>query len=94
MVSPIGHEWDVVSSGPHVSADHCMTASIACPKCGHHSDETIPEDRCLFFFECPNCHAVLKPKPGDCCVFCSYGDTKCPSAACTPREADDSLEFA
>jgi hypothetical protein len=21
---------------------------------------------------------LLRPKPGDCCVFCSYGDMKCP----------------
>jgi hypothetical protein len=21
---------------------------------------------------------VLRPKPGDCCVFCSYGSVKCP----------------
>ena len=22
--------------------------------------------------------APLRPKPGDCCVFCSYGTVKCP----------------
>jgi hypothetical protein len=21
---------------------------------------------------------LLKPKPGDCCVFCSYGSVACP----------------
>jgi hypothetical protein len=21
---------------------------------------------------------LLRPKPGDCCVFCSYGSVKCP----------------
>ena len=25
-----------------------------------------------------SCGALLKPKPGDCCVFCSYGDVPCP----------------
>jgi len=24
------------------------------------------------------CGARLKPKPGDCCVFCSYGSVPCP----------------
>jgi hypothetical protein len=24
------------------------------------------------------CGQRLKPKPGDCCVFCSYGDIVCP----------------
>jgi hypothetical protein len=31
-----------------------------------------------FFYECPACHVTLKPKPGDCCVFCSYGDKRYP----------------
>nr|WP_281243396.1 GDCCVxC domain-containing (seleno)protein [Roseovarius lutimaris] len=22
--------------------------------------------------------AVLRPKPGDCCVYCSYADVACP----------------
>nr|WP_304572174.1 GDCCVxC domain-containing (seleno)protein [Salinisphaera sp. LB1] len=22
---------------------------------------------------------MLKPKPGDCCVFCSFGTVPCPS---------------
>jgi hypothetical protein len=22
--------------------------------------------------------AQLRPKPGDCCVFCSFGSVKCP----------------
>ncbi|HEY7997903.1 MAG TPA: GDCCVxC domain-containing (seleno)protein, partial [Pseudolabrys sp.] len=24
------------------------------------------------------CGERLKPKPGDCCVFCSYGSVPCP----------------
>jgi hypothetical protein len=23
---------------------------------------------------------VIEPRPGDCCVYCSYGSVKCPSA--------------
>ena len=38
----------------------------------------MPTDQCVFFYECPHCHTVLKPKPGDCCVYCSYGDKRCP----------------
>lgn len=38
----------------------------------------MPTDACLFFHECVNCHARLRPKPGDCCVFCSYGSVPCP----------------
>ena len=32
------------------------------------------------FFEIGyGCGAMLKPKEGDCCVFCSYADVHCPS---------------
>ena len=52
---------------------------ITCPKCGQFKEETMPEDSCQFFYECDNCHKILKPIGGDCCVFCSYGSIKCPS---------------
>jgi hypothetical protein len=38
----------------------------------------MPDDACQFFYECRNCKTLLRPKPGDCCVFCSYGSVKCP----------------
>lgn len=37
----------------------------------------MPTDACQYFYQCTNCKEVLKPKPGDCCVFCSYGTVKC-----------------
>ncbi|RZS67164.1 hypothetical protein EV199_5550 [Pseudobacter ginsenosidimutans] len=38
----------------------------------------MPTDACQYFYSCTNCEAHLKPKHGDCCVFCSYGTVKCP----------------
>ncbi|HXD73946.1 MAG TPA: GDCCVxC domain-containing (seleno)protein [Vicinamibacterales bacterium] len=55
-----------------------MQASVTCPRCAHVSSADMPTDRCVFFYECPGCKTVLRPKPGDCCVFCSYGDKRCP----------------
>jgi hypothetical protein len=55
-----------------------MTATITCPLCGHQALETMPTDACQFFYECKGCRRVLQPKPGDCCVFCSYADRPCP----------------
>ena len=51
---------------------------ITCPKCGFEKEEAMPTDACLFFYECVNCKALLRPESGDCCVFCSYGTEKCP----------------
>lgn len=64
-----------------------LQASVTCPACGHVSVEAMPTDRCVFFFDCRGCGAVLRPKPGDCCVFCSYGDRPCPSVQQSRSEA-------
>ena len=55
-----------------------LESTITCPKCGHQSKQTMPTDACQWYYECEQCHELLKPLPGDCCVFCSYGDVKCP----------------
>lgn len=55
-----------------------LESEITCPNCGHHKKELMPTDACQFFFECENCKVLLKPKQGDCCVYCSYGTVKCP----------------
>jgi hypothetical protein len=51
---------------------------IACPHCGHQTTERMPQDACWFFYDCKGCGQRLRPKPGDCCVFCSYGSVPCP----------------
>ncbi|MGC1392504.1 MAG: GDCCVxC domain-containing (seleno)protein [Bacteroidales bacterium] len=38
----------------------------------------MPTDSCQFFYECSNCRKIIGPKPGNCCVYCSYGSMKCP----------------
>ncbi len=51
---------------------------IRCPHCGREEPELIPDDACVIEYECEGCHAVLRPKDGDCCVFCSYAQDRCP----------------
>lgn len=55
-----------------------LESLLTCPQCGHSRQETMPTDACQFYYECPHCKALLKPRPGDCCVFCSYGSVPCP----------------
>ncbi|MCL4801299.1 MAG: hypothetical protein KJ025_17030 [Burkholderiales bacterium] len=55
-----------------------LESVITCPQCGAQRRATMPTDACQFFYECTACGALLRPKPGDCCVFCSYGSVKCP----------------
>jgi hypothetical protein len=59
-------------------ADIILHSTLVCPHCGYAKTEAMPTDACQWFYECEGCRALLKPKPGDCCVFCSYGDVPCP----------------
>ncbi len=55
-----------------------LESIITCSHCGARKAERMPTDACQFFYDCATCGARLKPKAGDCCVFCSYGSVKCP----------------
>ena len=55
-----------------------LESTLTCPACGHAEREVMPTDACQWFYDCKGCGSVLKPKPGDCCVYCSYGDAACP----------------
>jgi hypothetical protein len=59
-------------------ADVITASIITCPECGKAQTETMPTDACLYFYECTGCGTLLRPKRGDCCVFCSYGSVPCP----------------
>ena len=58
--------------------DLILESVISCPECGHQSREQMPTNACQYFYICSHCHARLKPKEGDCCVYCSYGSVVCP----------------
>jgi len=64
-----------------------IQSRLTCPHCGTVSLETMPEDACQFFFTCLSCNSMLKPRSGDCCVFCSYGSVPCPPVQCERQAA-------
>jgi hypothetical protein len=64
-----------------------LESLITCPHCGTAKTESMPTDACQFSYECSGCGARLRPKPGDCCVFCSFGSVPCP-----PIQAERSSE--
>ena len=55
-----------------------LNATITCPYCGLAKVETMPTNACVQVYECAGCGRPLRPMPGDCCVFCSYGSEKRP----------------
>lgn len=66
-----------------MSKNIITTAVITCPKCGFKKEEEMPTDACQHSYKCTSCDEVLKPKEGECCVFCTYADSKCP-----PKQAE------
>ena len=60
-------------------SEYVLDSTLTCPVCRHSKRETMPTDACQWFYECEECHILLKPEPGDCCVYCSYGSVPCPS---------------
>lgn len=55
-----------------------LKSTITCPECAHRWTGTMPIDACQYLYRCKQCGVELKPKKGDCCVYCSYGDVPCP----------------
>ena len=55
-----------------------LQSVLTCPSCGHAKQETMPTDACQFFYECERCKTLLRPLPGNCCVYCSFGSVQCP----------------
>ena len=57
---------------------------LTCPKCSREQSVVMPTNACQHFYKCINCGEMLKPKEGDCCVFCSYADNRCP-----PKQSEE-----
>ncbi len=58
--------------------DFIAYSELTCPECSHKEKLKMPTDCCQWFYECTSCKVLLKPKQGDCCVFCSHGSVPCP----------------
>ena len=55
-----------------------LTSTLTCPQCSDRTTRTMPQDACVIVAHCTACDATMRPRLGDCCVFCSYGNVPCP----------------
>lgn len=65
-----------------------LESVLTCPVCGEAERLRMPTDACIFFHPCVRCGTRLRPKAGDCCVFCSYGSVPCPPIQVGPESPD------
>jgi hypothetical protein len=56
-----------------------LQSVITCPLCGFAKNETMVAGIRRFFYECPRCRTLLRPKAGGCCAFCAFGSIPCPT---------------
>lgn len=68
-----------------------LESTVTCPSCGAKHSETMPIHYCLVRYDCERCGAILKPKPSDCCVFCSFGSAPCPPVQQMARDQSEAL---
>ncbi len=53
---------------------------VTCPHCQAFELVEIPTGFSQHLYRCPSCLVILKPKSGDCCIFCSFGSHDCASS--------------
>lgn len=78
--------WNTILRMKKTPKEPILESIITCPHCGHKDTEVMPTDACQFFWDCQECGEKLKPKQGDCCVFCSYGSACSLTAALVVRK--------
>ena len=54
-----------------------LKCRLTCPGCGHVTSEVMPTDTSPYFHDCVGCGRLIRPRIGDCCVYCSHGDVPC-----------------
>ncbi len=67
-------------SMPHASAvpaEQPLIGTLTCPHCGSKQQAEIPTGKCIPFYRCDACGKIVQATKS-CCVFCDYGDRKCP----------------
>ncbi len=58
-----------------------LFATLTCPNpvCQHQQRVKMPTTYCQLIYTCEACQMTHTRHMEDCCVFCSYADTVCPS---------------
>ncbi|MEQ1681554.1 MAG: GDCCVxC domain-containing (seleno)protein [Nitrospira sp.] len=72
------HNRHIMGKDHRKGMDVIRQSVVTCPRCGANAQREMPTDACIVIFECDSCRVVLRPKSGDCCIFCSFANVQCP----------------
>lgn len=51
-----------------------FTVELLCPQCRTRIATSIESSACIVSHTCPGCGLVIRPRPGEGCIFSSYGN--------------------
>jgi hypothetical protein len=66
-----------------------LVSTVICPHCGSPHEARMAEDSCQISADCPACGKEIRPKAGQCCIFCSWGSAPCPPVQLARARGDD-----
>jgi len=52
---------------------------LTCPECGTKQKGEMLEAAYSYAYQCNGCSEIIEKKSDSCCVYCSYGEVRCPS---------------
>lgn len=52
---------------------------LTCPECGTQQAAEMLDSGHSYAYQCDGCKEIIEKKEESCCVYCSYGEVKCPS---------------
>ena len=57
-----------------------LESIVTCPHCQASELINLEGGVSYHLYRCQSCSVILKPKSGDCCILCSFGDRDCSSS--------------
>jgi len=52
---------------------------LTCPECLSHQKAEMISMEVSKIFECETCKEIIQANEDACCIYCQYGEVKCPS---------------
>jgi uncharacterized protein (DUF2225 family) len=51
---------------------------LTCPECGAQQKAEMSTMENSRIYECDTCKEIIQANEDECCVYCQYGEVKCP----------------
>ena len=52
---------------------------LTCPECGAKEHSEMNSLEISRIYECNSCKEIVQANDDKCCIYCQYGDAKCPT---------------